>query len=128
MFDMSFSEILVIALVALVVIGPEKLPKVARTLGFMLGRVQRYLSDARADLGREMELDELRRMREDFEIRASVFESEMRRKIARPAQEGQFETDLVAHAVSDEDSSQLSLDFSAPVSANQSARESSFHE
>ena len=61
MFDIGFSELLVIAVVALIVIGPERLPKVARTLGAMLGRMQRYVNDVKADIQREMELDELKK-------------------------------------------------------------------
>jgi Tat protein translocase TatB subunit len=60
MFDIAFSEIALIAVVALVVIGPERLPKVARTLGHMFGRLQRYVNDVKADINREIELDELR--------------------------------------------------------------------
>ena len=59
MFDIGFSELLVIAVVALIVIGPERLPKVARTLGHLFGRMQRYVNDVKADISREMELDEL---------------------------------------------------------------------
>jgi sec-independent protein translocase protein TatB len=62
MFDIGFSEIVVIAVVALIVIGPERLPKVARTLGHMFGRLQRYVSEVKADISREMELDELRKL------------------------------------------------------------------
>jgi sec-independent protein translocase protein TatB len=62
MFDVGFSEIVVIAVVALIVIGPERLPKVARTLGHLFGRMQRYVNDVKADISREMELDELRKL------------------------------------------------------------------
>lgn len=65
MFDVSFSEILVIALVALIVIGPEKLPKVARTLGLLTGRMQRYVSSVKADIDRELRMEDLRKMEED---------------------------------------------------------------
>ena len=68
MFDIAFSEIALIAVVALVVIGPERLPKVARTLGHMFGRLQRYVSDVKADINREIELDELRKLKS--EVRA----------------------------------------------------------
>ncbi len=64
MFDIGFSEIVVIGVVALVVIGPERLPKTARTLGHLFGRLQRYVNDVKADINREMELDELRSLRE----------------------------------------------------------------
>ncbi len=60
MFDISFSEILLIAVVALVVLGPERLPKVARTLGHLFGRFQRYVADVKAEMAQEMELGELR--------------------------------------------------------------------
>jgi sec-independent protein translocase protein TatB len=62
MFDIGFSEIVVIGVVALIVIGPERLPKVARTLGHMFGRLQRYVNEVKADINREMELDELRKL------------------------------------------------------------------
>ena len=62
MFDIGFSELLVIAIVALIVIGPERLPKVARTLGHLFGRMQRYVNDVKADITREMELEELRKL------------------------------------------------------------------
>src|SRR5215468_4501826 len=67
MFDIGFSEILVIALVALIVIGPERLPKVARTLGHLFGRMQRYVNDVKADIAREMELEELRKLQTTVE-------------------------------------------------------------
>jgi len=63
MLDISFSEIVVIGVVALVVIGPERLPKVARTLGHMFGRMQRYVNEVKADIHREIELDELRKLK-----------------------------------------------------------------
>jgi sec-independent protein translocase protein TatB len=62
MFDIGISEIGVIAVVALVVIGPERLPKVARTIGTLLGRAQRYVNDVKAEVNREMELEELRKL------------------------------------------------------------------
>jgi len=75
MFDIGFSELMVIAVIALVVIGPERLPKVARTLGHLAGRLQRYVSDVKADINREIELDELRKMRDSMQQAASSFES-----------------------------------------------------
>src|SRR5262245_6316020 len=70
MFDIGFSELLVIAVVALLVIGPERLPKVARTAGMLFGRLQRYVNDVKADISREMELEELRRLHSEFESAA----------------------------------------------------------
>lgn len=74
MFDISFSELFVIGLVALIVIGPQRLPKVARTAGYLFGRLQRYVNDVKADIGREMELDELRKLRSQFEDAARSVE------------------------------------------------------
>jgi sec-independent protein translocase protein TatB len=65
MFDVSFSEILLIAVVALIVIGPEKLPKVARMLGLLTGRMQRYVSTVKAEIEREMQLDEVRKLEQE---------------------------------------------------------------
>ena len=66
MFDIGISEIAVIAVVALVVIGPERLPKVARTVGTLLGRAQRYVNDVKAEVNREMELEELRKLQTEM--------------------------------------------------------------
>ena len=75
MFDVGFSELMVIALVALIVIGPERLPRVARTLGHLFGRLQRYVNDVKADINREIELEELRKFKTTFEDAARGFES-----------------------------------------------------
>jgi len=61
-FDIGFTELMVIALVGLIVIGPERMPKVARTVGHLLGRLQRYVSDVKADINREMQLEELKKL------------------------------------------------------------------
>ena len=66
MFDIGFSELLVIGVVALIVIGPERLPKVARTAGHLYGRMQRYVSSVKSDISREMEFEELRRAGQQF--------------------------------------------------------------
>jgi len=73
-FDVGFSELMVIAVVALIVIGPERLPRVARTLGHLFGRLQRYVNDVKADINREIELDELRKFKSTFEDAARGFE------------------------------------------------------
>jgi sec-independent protein translocase protein TatB len=82
MFDIGFSELMVIAVIALVVIGPERLPRVARTLGHLAGRLQRYVSDVKADINREIELDELRKMRDSMKEAASSFEGSVRSGLA----------------------------------------------
>ena len=74
MFDIGFSELILIALVALIVIGPERLPKVARTAGHLLGRLQRYVNDVKADINREMQLDELKRLQQQVEQSAREME------------------------------------------------------
>jgi len=70
MFDISFSELLVIGAIALIVIGPARLPGVARTVGHLLGRAQRYVNDVKADIRREVELDELRKLKEQMNAAA----------------------------------------------------------
>ncbi len=67
MFDIGLSKMALIGAVALVVIGPEKLPRVARTVGTLLGKAQRYVSDVKAEVNRSMELDELRKMKDTVE-------------------------------------------------------------
>ena len=74
MFDIGFSELIVIAIVALVVIGPERLPKVARTAGHLLGRMQRYVNDVKSDISREMQLEELKKLQADMQESARSFE------------------------------------------------------
>ncbi|MBT9566706.1 MAG: twin-arginine translocase subunit TatB [Thiobacillus sp.] len=66
MFDIGFSELIVIGVVALIVIGPERLPKVARTAGHLYGRLQRYVSSVKSDISQEIEFDELRRAGQQF--------------------------------------------------------------
>ncbi len=67
MFDIGFSELMVIAVVALIVIGPERLPKVARTVGHLFGRMQRYVNDVKSDISREMALDDLRKLQSSMQ-------------------------------------------------------------
>jgi len=74
-FDIGFSELLVIGVVALIVIGPQKLPRVARTAGILMGRLQRYVADVKADINREVELEELRKMRDSMQKAASEMQS-----------------------------------------------------
>lgn len=65
MFD--FSEWVILALVALIVIGPERLPRVARTAGLLFGRAQRYVNELKADIARQVELEDLQRARAEAE-------------------------------------------------------------
>ncbi|MFN4148538.1 MAG: Sec-independent protein translocase protein TatB [Rhodocyclaceae bacterium] len=77
MFDIAFSELMVIALVGLIVIGPERLPRVARTIGHLLGRLQRYVSDVKSDISREMQLEELKRLQAQVEEQARNLERQV---------------------------------------------------
>jgi sec-independent protein translocase protein TatB len=81
MFDIAFSELLVIGVVALVVIGPERLPKVARTAGILFGRLQRYVSQVKSDINREMELSELSKVKTEFEGAAREFQRDIESKV-----------------------------------------------
>ncbi|MGV8892846.1 MAG: Sec-independent protein translocase protein TatB [Burkholderiaceae bacterium] len=75
MIDLGLSKLALIGVVALVVIGPEKLPKVARMAGSLLGRAQRYINDVKSEVSREMELDELRKMQEEVQETAKDVKS-----------------------------------------------------
>src|SRR5260221_13538385 len=81
MFDIGFSELLVIGVVALIVIGPEKLPRVARTIGHLMGRMQRYVADVKADIDREVELEELRKMRDSVQQAATNIETSVQSEL-----------------------------------------------
>jgi sec-independent protein translocase protein TatB len=74
MFDVGISEIAVIGVVALVVLGPERLPKVARTAGHLFGRLQRYVANVKADINREMEMSDLAKVKEEVQSAVKSFE------------------------------------------------------
>jgi sec-independent protein translocase protein TatB len=82
MFDVGFSELMVIGVVALLVLGPERLPKVARTVGHLMGRLQRYVADVKSDINREMQIEELKRLQEDARKTAMELESSMRQQVS----------------------------------------------
>lgn len=75
MIDFGFDKLALIGAVALIVIGPEKLPRVARTVGTLLGKAQRYVADVKAEVNRSMELDELKKMKDTVESAARDVES-----------------------------------------------------
>jgi sec-independent protein translocase protein TatB len=77
MLDLGLTKMALIGVVALVVLGPERLPGVARTAGALFGRAQRYINDVKAEVSREMELDELKKMRTEFETAASNVENKI---------------------------------------------------
>ena len=75
MIDLGIEKMMVIGAVALIVIGPEKLPRVARTVGTLIGKAQRYVSDVKAEVNRSIELDELKKMKESVESAARDVET-----------------------------------------------------
>jgi sec-independent protein translocase protein TatB len=75
MIDLGIEKMMVIGAVALIVIGPEKLPRVARTVGTLLGKAQRYVADVKAEVNRSMELEELKKMKETVETAARDVET-----------------------------------------------------
>lgn len=78
MFDFSFPELMVVMVVALVVIGPERLPKVARTLGHLYGRAQRYINGVKADISRDMAIEEYRQLQQKIQAEAQALEQSVK--------------------------------------------------
>ena len=130
MFDFGFSKLLLLGIVALVVIGPERLPRVARTLGHLYGRLQRYVTQVKADIHREMEVAELGKMKTEFETAARSFQSEIesqaaaaereirdaRTSIDRSLADVAPEADLAPASALAAPSPQLELDIEEPAS------------
>ncbi|HTI16145.1 MAG TPA: Sec-independent protein translocase protein TatB [Trinickia sp.] len=83
MLDLGLTKMALIGVVALVVLGPERLPRVARTAGALFGRAQRYINDVKAEVSREIEVEELRRMKTDFESAARNVESTIHENVRR---------------------------------------------
>jgi sec-independent protein translocase protein TatB len=81
MIDFGFDKIALIGAVALIVIGPEKLPRVARTVGHLVGKAQRYVADVKAEVNRSIELEELKKMKTQFEDAARDVEQSVHREI-----------------------------------------------
>jgi len=80
MFDIGFTELIVIGVVALIVVGPERLPKVARTAGHLFGRMQRYVSSVKADISNEIHLDELRKAGQSFKESIESVEADVQQQ------------------------------------------------
>ena len=118
MFDVGFSEIVVIGVVALIVIGPERLPKAARTVGLLFGRLQRYVGDVKADINREMELDELRKLQKQVQGAAQELRTSVE-SAAHDVQQGvrgveEQLNSTVAEAASPESPAAAPMDVAAP--------------
>lgn len=114
MFDIGFSELILIAVVALIVIGPERLPGVARTVGHLLGRLQRYVNDVKSDINREIQIEELKKMQSDVVSQMKDMEQSVN------AQLGSVETSLnesIAAGIG-EKSAAASTEGAAPAAAD----------
>ena len=105
MLDFGFDKIALIGAVALIVIGPEKLPRVARTVGHLVGKAQRYVADVKAEVNRSIELEELQKMKSQFESAARDVEQSVNREVSTAT--GELETqwksgdvDTAVHALS----------------------------
>jgi sec-independent protein translocase protein TatB len=81
LIDFGFDKIALIGAVALIVIGPEKLPRVARTVGHLVGKAQRYVADVKAEVNRSIELEELQKMKSQFETAARDVETSVRAEV-----------------------------------------------
>lgn len=82
MFGLSFSELFVIGIVALIVLGPERLPKVARTVGHLTGRAQRYMRDIKSDIQREMDIQELSKLKEEVKSAATQLKTDFENTVS----------------------------------------------
>lgn len=102
MIDLGLSKLAIIGVVALVVIGPEKLPKVARMAGTLYGRAQRYLHEVKSEVSREMELEELKNLQKQATEAAGAFKSDVENSIAQNMSEVENALSLEHHDQHDE--------------------------
>jgi sec-independent protein translocase protein TatB len=86
MIDFGFDKLALIGAVALIVIGPERLPRVARTMGHLLGKAQRYVSDVKAEVSRSIELEELKKAKGQFEDAARGVQESVSNEIHQASQ------------------------------------------
>jgi sec-independent protein translocase protein TatB len=82
MIDLGLSKLALIGVVALIVVGPERLPRVARMAGTLFGRAQRYINEVKSEVSREIELEELRKMQQEMQEAASNVEHSIARSVA----------------------------------------------
>jgi len=101
MLDFGFDKIALIGAVALIVIGPEKLPRVARTVGALLGKAQRYVADVKAEVNRSIELEELQKMKKQFETAASDIQSSVQQEVNEASQAVQSSWDSATAGLAD---------------------------
>jgi len=100
MFDISFTEIMVISVVALIVVGPERLPKLARTLGYLVGRVRHYVGGIKNDIQREMEAEKLNELHSSMQKAAHSIESSVREEVSELKAAGSVNTSTTITSVS----------------------------
>lgn len=106
MFDFSISELMVVMVVALIVIGPERLPKVARTLGHLWGRAQRYVNGVKADIERDMAVEEFRQLQQKVQAEASALEQTVKQATLTADQHVQQINEAVAKISSPDQTAQ----------------------
>lgn len=94
MFDVGFSELILIAVVALIVIGPERLPKVARTAGALIGRMQRYVANVKSEVEREMQFEDLKKLQQEIQSQSQ----ELQNSILAPNQATSLENSSPAQS------------------------------
>ncbi|GDY35965.1 Sec-independent protein translocase protein TatB [Acidovorax sp. NB1] len=102
MIDIGLSKMALIGAVALIVIGPEKLPRVARTVGMLLGKAQRYVSDVKAEVNRSMELDELKKMKDTVENAARDVQSSIQTSASEFEKDWAEATDTATAALNEQ--------------------------
>ena len=106
MFDLGISELMLIMVVALIVIGPERLPKVARTLGHLWGRAQRYVNGVKADIERDMAVEEFRQLQQKVQAEASSLEQSVKQVAQTADQQVQQINEAVAKLSSPDQTTQ----------------------
>ncbi|MEQ1487909.1 MAG: Sec-independent protein translocase protein TatB [Methylotenera sp.] len=115
MFDISFSKLIVIALVALIVIGPEKLPKVARMLGMLAGRMQKYVAQIKEEVNREARFEELQQLQQEIKEAANKTQASIQSNLQSVAETFKHEVeDFQLTAVDQQSPTQTSLEL-APL-------------
>ncbi len=122
MIDIGLTKIALIGVVALVVIGPEKLPTVARMAGSLFGRAQRYINEVKSEVSREIELEELRKMQKDVQEAASDVEQSIAKSMAETEQSLNAAWNDTPAASEAEDSVYTPFDLDAPAAKAKSFR------
>ena len=122
MIEFGFDKIALIGAVALIVIGPEKLPKVARTIGHLVGKAQRYVADVKAEVNRSIELDELKKMKTEFETAARDVEQSVQQQVDAASSEFQKDWSSLSTSWSGESSADASAPLAEPPPSYQHPR------